>query len=155
MADKKKEIEKGLKRIFPRGFQVAIEMLQRLDPRSRDKILEEIKNKDEKTFSILKNNMIIFNDLVYLTPKMVLELLREIKIDELGLALRGGSREVVDHFMNNLSSNMKNDLLEILRGKPRSLSEVEMAQKKIMDVIFRKIERGEIVIDREGAKKLV
>lgn len=155
MADKKKELEKGLKRVFPRGFQVAIEMLQRLDPRSRDKILSDIKSKDERTFAILKNNMIVFNDLVYLTPKMVMELMREIKLDDLGLALRGGSREVGDHFLNNLSSNMKNDLLEILRGKPRPMNEVEVAQKKIMDVVFRKIERGEIIIDREGAKNLV
>lgn len=155
MADKKKELEKGLKRIFPRGFQVAIEMLQRLDPRSRDKIMSEIKTRDERTFAILKNNMIVFNDLLYLTPKMVMDLLRDVKIDDLGLALRGGNREVVDHFLNNLSTNMRNDLLEILRGKPRQMSEVEVAQKKIMDVVFHKIERGEIVIDREGAKKLV
>lgn len=155
MTDKKKNLEKGLKRIFPRGFQSAIELLQRLDPRARDKILETIKTKDERTFAVLKNNMIVFNDLVYLTQKMVMDLLREVKIEELGLALRGGSRELVDHFLNNLSTNMKNDLLEILRGKPRPMSEVEVAQQKIMDVVFRKIERGEIVIDREGAKKLV
>jgi len=99
--------------------------------------------------------MIVFNDLVYLTPKMVTELLREIKIEQLGVALRAGSREVVDHFLNNMSTNTKNDLLDLLKGKPRAMSEVEDAQKKIMDVIFRKIERGEIVIDREGAKKLV
>lgn len=155
MSDKKKELEKGLKRVFPRGFQVAIEMLQRLDPRARDKILTDIKNKDERTFSLLKNNMIVFNDLVYLTQIMVMDLLREVKLEDLGLALRAGNKEVVDHFLNNLSSNMKNDLLEILRGKPRSMSEVEVAQKKIMDIVFRKIERGEIIIDREGAKKLV
>jgi len=48
MTDRKKQLERGLKRVFPRGFQVAIEMLQKLDPRSREKILSEIKKKTKE-----------------------------------------------------------------------------------------------------------
>ncbi len=50
---------------------------------------------------------------------------------------------------------MKRDIEDILKGKPRPLSEVLDAQKKIMDVVLKLREKGEIVLSKDKSEKLV
>lgn len=155
MTDNKKALEQGFKRMFPGGIKSAVEMLQRLPAPERDKILAEIERKDPRVHEFIKKNLVTFNDLALLTPMMVRELMKEIKLDDLGLSLRGSPREVLEVFLNNLSENNKKDLNEILKGKPRPLSDVQKAQEKIMAVVVKKMEKGEIVLSRDSSEKLV
>jgi flagellar motor switch protein FliG len=50
---------------------------------------------------------------------------------------------------------MKNDVEDILKGKPRPLSEVMEAQKKIMDVVHRLRDKGEIILSKDKSEKYV
>jgi flagellar motor switch protein FliG len=103
----------------------------------------------------LKQNMVTFDDLQYLTVGMMKRLLQEIQLDDLGLALRGANKEVTQHLLNMFSTGMKRDIEDILKGKPRALSEVLEAQKKIMDVVLKLREKGEIVLSKDKSEKLV
>jgi flagellar motor switch protein FliG len=82
-------------------------------------------------------------------------LLQDVPIDTLGLALRGCSREVSDHLLGMFSSGMKRDIDDILKGKPRPLSEVMDAQSKIMEVVMKLREKGEIVLSKDKSEKMV
>lgn len=155
MNDKKKELAKGFKRIFPKGFQAALDILTHLDPSSRKKLIEEMEKKDPKMSHALEDKLVQFPDLIYLTQRMILDLLRDIKVDDLGLALRGSDAKLIDHFLTNLSTNLKKDLSDVLKGGPKPLSEVHKAQQKIMDVVLAKIAKGEIILDKVGSKKEV
>ncbi|MFZ4714177.1 MAG: FliG C-terminal domain-containing protein [Bacteriovoracaceae bacterium] len=155
MSDNKKGLMQGFKRMFPGGVKAAVEMLQRLPIPMRDKILSDIEKKDPRIHEYLKNNLVTFPDLIYLTPQMMRELLREVALEDLGLALRGSSPNVVEHFLTNMSENNGKDLSDILRGKPRTLNDVQAAQEKIMLVVTKKIAEGKIVLSREGSEKLV
>jgi flagellar motor switch protein FliG len=137
------------------GFQSAIEMLQGLDREAQETLLKQIALKDPEMAERLKKSIVTFSDLIYLTTSMVKRLLQDIRIEDLGLALRAASPDLVEHFMNMFSSNMKMDVEETLKGKPRPLSEVLEAQKKIMDVVLKLREKGEIVISRNNSDKFV
>jgi len=82
-------------------------------------------------------------------------LLQDINIDVLGLALRGASKELSEHLLNMFSTNRRRDVEDILKGKPRPLSDVLDAQKKIMDLVHKLRERGEIVLSKEKSEKYV
>lgn len=137
------------------GFKQAIEMLQGLNLDQQQSVLADIARKDPEMAVRLKQNLITFDDLRYLTVSMMKRLLQDISLDDLGLALRGASKELTDHLMEMFSSGMKRDINDVLMGKPRPLNEVMEAQKKIMDVVMKLREKGEIILSKEKSEKLV
>jgi len=137
------------------GLKQAIEMLQGLDLAAQQALIAEIARKDPEMAVKLKKNLITFDDLQYLTVSMLMRLLKDVELNVLGLALRGANKETVNHLLGMLSTNMRGDVEEILKGKPRPLSEVLEAQKKIMDIVHVLRERGEIVLSKEKSEKMV
>lgn len=137
------------------GFKAAIEMLQGLDLAAQQSLLSDIARRDPEMAIKLKQNMVTFDDLQYLTVGMMKRLLQDIKLDDLGLALRGASKEVTHHLLDMFSSGMKRDIEDILKGKPRPLSEVLEAQRKIMDVVLKLREKGEIILSKDKSEKMV
>lgn len=137
------------------GFKQAIEMLQGLDLAAQQSLIAEIARKDPEMAIKLKQNLVTFDDLQYITVSMMKRLLQDIELDDLGLALRGANRETVDHLLNMFSTNMKRDIEDILKGKPRPLSEVMEAQKKIMDVVHKLRASGEIILSKDKSEKMV
>ena len=137
------------------GFKQAIEMLQGLDLAQQQSLLADIARKDPEMAIRLKQSLVTFDDLQYLTVTMMKRLLQDIELDDLGLALRGASKEVSDHLLNMFSTNMKRDVEDILKGKPRPLSEVMDAQRKIMDVVHRLREKGEIILSKDKSERMV
>lgn len=137
------------------GFKQAIEMLQGLNLDQQQSVLADIARKDPEMAVRLKQNLVTFDDLRYLTVSMMKRLLQDISLDDLGLALRGASKELTEHLMEMFSSGMKRDINDVLMGKPRPLTDVMEAQKKIMDVVMKLREKGEIVLSKEKSEKLV
>jgi flagellar motor switch protein FliG len=137
------------------GFKQAIEMLQGLDLATQQTVLSDIARKDPELAIKLKQNMVTFDDLQYLTMAMMKRLLQDIDLDTLGLALRGANKETVNHLLGMFSTNMKRDIEDVLKGRPRPLSEVMDAQKKIMDVVLKLRDKGEIVLSKDKSDKYV
>jgi flagellar motor switch protein FliG len=81
--------------------------------------------------------------------------LQEVQLDDLGLALRGANKELTDHLLGMFSSGMKRDIEDILKGKPRPLSEVLEAQRKIMEVVLRLRDKGEIILSKDKSERMV
>ena len=94
--------------------------------------MEIIAKQDPDMAELLQKNMVLMEDLVLLTVKMIQELLREIKLSDLGLALRIASPELKEHFLNNVSKSMKEEILDVLNGPPQPVSKVQDAAEKIL-----------------------
>jgi len=137
------------------GLKQAIEMLQGLDLAQQQSVLADIARRDPEMAVKLKQNMVSFDDLQYITTSMMKRLLQDINLDDLGLALRGASKGLSDHLLNMFSTNMRRDIEDILKGRPRPLSDVLDAQRKIMEVVIRLKDKGEIVLSKEKSEKLV
>jgi flagellar motor switch protein FliG len=135
---------------FKGGVKEAAKMLSALSTSERNRILSDIAKQDPDRAELLKKEMITFEDLRFLTVKMLVELLREIKIEDLSLALRIGSEELKKHIISNVSSSMKDEILDTLNSGPRPVSEVEECVEKIMIVVRRKVDKGELVLSQDG-----
>jgi flagellar motor switch protein FliG len=137
------------------GLKQAVEMLQGLDLAAQQSLIAEIARRDPEMAIKLKQNLVTFDDLQYLTVSMMKRLLQDIDLDVLGLALRGANKDLSEHLLNMFSTNMRRDVEDILKGKPRPLSDVLDAQKKIMDVVHRLREKGEIILSKDKSEKYV
>lgn len=137
------------------GFKQAIEMLQGLDLSQQQSVLADIARRDPEMAIKLKQSLVTFDDLQYITTSMMKRLLQDIELDDLGLALRGANKALSDHLLNMFSTNMKRDIEDILKGRPRPLNDVLDAQRKIMEVVIRLRDKGEIILSKDKSEKLV
>jgi flagellar motor switch protein FliG len=140
---------------FQGGVKEAAKMLAGLSRTAREKVLDIISKKDPQMAQVLHKSMYTFEDLQYLTPLMLMELLREIKISDMGLALRLSSGELKDFILKNSPRGMRQEMEEILTGPPQLASKLEEAQERIMIIVRTKIDKGQLIIDKDSASKLV
>jgi flagellar motor switch protein FliG len=140
---------------FQGGVKEAAKMLTGLSRSAREKILEIISKKDPRMAEALHKSMYQFEDLKYLTQVMLIELLREIKISDMGLALRISSNDLKDFILKNSPRGMRQEMEEILVGPPQLASKVEEAQERIMSVVRVKIDKGQLIITKDSSEKYV
>ena len=140
---------------FQGGVKEAAKMLAGLSRSAREKVLDLISKKDPKMAETLHKSMYSFDDLQYLTPMMLIELLRSIKIPDMGLALRISSPELKDHIMKNTPRGMRQEMEEILMGPPQLASKVEEAQERIMVIVREKIDKGQLIINKDSSETYV
>lgn len=138
---------------FSGGVKEAAKMLMGLGPAAQKKILAEIRQRDPKMAQELESNLISMDDLQYLTAGMLVSLLRQVNLETFGLALRTVDQSIVNKIMDQLSTGIKLDIEDGLKGKPRPVSEVEKAQAEVLETLKQQVDAGHIVIDPE--EKLV
>lgn len=131
---------------FKGGVEEAAKMLQGLDTKARQRVLEDIAKRDPEMAEKLKKNMVLFEDLIHLTRSMMIELLRHIDLATLGKALRMGSAQLKDHFLSNVSSGMAEEINETLKGKPVAANDVQEAVDEVMLKVLHLIDQGKIVL---------
>ncbi len=135
---------------FKGGVKEAAKMLAGLPVTQRSKVIEIMAKKDPEMAETLRKQMVTLEDLVLITPKMLVELLREVDMNDFSLALRIGSEELRSFILNNVSSTMKSDIESVLLGPPKPVSSVQESADKIMEVILRKVEKGELVFNQNS-----
>lgn len=140
---------------FQGGIKAAAKMLAGLSKAAREKVLETISKKDPDMALKLHKSMYTFDDLKYLTPMMLIELVRSIKVADLGLALRIADPELKDFMFKNLPRGIRQELDDILLGPPQLASKVEEAQERIMNVVREKIDKGELVLNKDSSNSYV
>jgi len=140
---------------FRAGPKEAAKMLAALNPQERERILKEIAGRDPHMAEMLVANMVTLEDLKFLTVKMLQEFLREIKLSDLGLALRIGSDELRKNILGKVSSSMREEIQDLLNGPPRRVSEVQEAAGKIVALMLDKVEKGTMILRNDSDEELV
>ena len=118
---------------------------------SCEKVLPLIQKLSPETFSELDKRIFRFEDIVLLDDRSIQKVLREVDLDELAKALKGADSEVCDKIYKNMSkraATMLKEEMEFLG--PISIKDVYEARERIVSVIRRLEESGDIVIARPG-----
>ena len=100
--------------------------------------------------------MFVFDDIVSLEDRAVQRVLREVDVKDLALALKNASEQLRNHILRNLSTRAAQILKEEMEiSGPVRLRQVQEAQQRIVNVVRRLEEAGEIVVRRGGEDVLV
>ncbi len=133
------------------GDKVAAEIINALKPDRGEAILEQIKEKNEELSIQIQEMMFMFDTLLKVDDRGIQALLREISNDLLVVALKGCDPAISDKILGNMSKRAGTLLREDMEAKgPMKLSEVETAQKEILDVARRLAESGDIDLGQGG-----
>jgi flagellar motor switch protein FliG len=135
------------------GVKVMSEILNRMNRNTESSILAALDDEDAELASQLRGLMFTFEDVLKLDDKSLQELLREITTEDLAKSLKLVDESARDKIFKNMSkrgAEMLKEDIELM--PPIRLSEVEAAQREILDVTKRLESEGKILILR-GAEE--
>ncbi|MBC8590303.1 flagellar motor switch protein FliG [Wansuia hejianensis] len=131
------------------GVKTLVEILNSVDRGTERNIIGELETTQPELADVVKANLFVFEDVVNLDKGSIQRILREVSTEDLALALKGASEEVSAIVFANMSSRAAEMLKEDIQFMgPVRISTVEEAQSRIVSIIRRLDEAGEIVIAR-------
>lgn len=138
------------------GVNSLVEILNRVDRATEKTIIETLEVQDPELAEEIKKRMFVFEDIVQLDDRAVQLVLREVDSHDLALALKGAGEQVMKKIENNISKRAAQMLKEDIEYMgPVRLRDVEDAQQRIVAVIRRLEEQGQIFITRGGRDEII
>jgi len=138
------------------GIESVVEVLNQVDRSTERTILDALEIQDPELAEEIKKRMFVFEDIVTLDNRAIQRVIREVDNNDLMLALKVASDEVKDIVFRNMSTRMVETFKEEMEYMgPVRLRDVEEAQSRIVAVIRRLEETGEIVIARGGGDDII
>jgi len=133
------------------GVDAIVEVLNKVDRMTERTIIENLEVQSPELAEEIKRRMFVFEDIYGMYDKSLQLVLREIDSKDLSLALKAASTEVAEKIYKNMSKRAAEMLREEIEYMgPVRIRDVEEAQQKIVNVIRRLEESGEIIVSRGG-----
>lgn len=138
------------------GVEPLVEILNKVDRTTEKTILETLEEQSPELADEVKKQLFLFEDIVLLDDRAIQQILRDVESKELSLALKSASEDVKSKVFKNMSERAANMLREDMEFMgPVRVRDVEDAQTRIVAVIRRLEEAGEIVVSRGGEDELI
>ena len=136
------------------GVEAVAEVLNLADRATEKGILEALESEDPDLVEQIRRLMFVFEDIMLVNDKGIQAVLKEVDNDELALALKTASDELKEKIFKNMSERAAQLIREDMEYMgPVRVSDVEGAQQKIVDVVRRLEDAGELIISGRGGEK--
>jgi flagellar motor switch protein FliG len=129
------------------GVPTVAQILNVTDRMTNKGILESLEHEDAELADEIRRLMFVFDDLMKLDDKAIQTLLKEVDNTQWATALKGAPDEIQQKIMGNLSrraAEMLKEEMEYLG--PVKVSDVEVVQQTIVDIVRRLEDAGEIEV---------
>ncbi|MGD8976414.1 MAG: flagellar motor switch protein FliG [Gammaproteobacteria bacterium] len=133
------------------GTRTAAEILNLVDSRFENEIMEALEKEDSALSQEIQDKMFVFENLMEVDDRGIQALVREITGDTLVVALKGADTAMRDKIFRNMSKRAAEIMESDLEAKgPVRLSEVEEAQKEIVYTARRLADEGSLILGKGG-----
>ena len=138
------------------GVKSLADILGSADRTTERNILSHLNDENQALAEEVRALLFVFEDILQLEDRSIQLVLKDVETKDLALALRGASAEVVDKMTGNLSERGGDMLREEMEYMPpQRRTDVEAAQSKVVAVIRKLEDGGEIAIGRAGEDDLL
>lgn len=135
------------------GINTVAEILNLADRATEKAIMEGLEADDPDLVEEIRRLMFVFEDILKVDDKGIQGILKEVDNDELGLALKTASNELQQKIFKNMSDRAATLIKEDMQYMgPVRVSDVESAQQRIVDIVRRLEDAGEIIISGRGGE---
>jgi flagellar motor switch protein FliG len=133
------------------GAKAAANIINNLEPSQEGVIMDQIVQADEQLGARIQDLIFVFDNLLELDDRSMQELLRQVASDKLLLAMKGCEDAMKEKVFKNMSQRAAEMLKDDLESKgPVKVSEVEGAQKEILQIARKLAEAGTISLGGKG-----
>ena len=138
------------------GVDSVVDILNTVDRGTEKHIMETLEIEEPELADEIRKKMFVFEDILLLDDRAIQRVLRDVENSDLGLALKSANEQVQSAIFNNLSKRLAVMIKEDMEFMgPVKMKDVEEAQQKIVSIIRKLEEAGEIVISRGGGDEIV
>ncbi len=138
------------------GVDAVVEILNTVDRGTEKHIMETLEIEEPELADEIRKKMFVFEDILLLDDRAIQRVLRDVDNSDLAIALKGSNEEVQNAIFNNLSKRLAVMIKEDMEFMgPVRMKDVEEAQQKIVNIIRKLEDSGEIVISRGGGDEVV
>lgn len=138
------------------GVESIVDILNLVDRSTEKGIIESLEAEDPELAEEIKKRMFVFEDIIVLDDRSIQRVLRDIDSNELAKALKSVDAEVQEKIFKNMSKRQSQSLREDMEFMgPTRIKDIEESQQKIVGVIRKLEEAGEIVVARSGEDEMV
>lgn len=138
------------------GIQAIVDILNSVDRTTEKFIMEAMEMEEAELAEEIRQKMFVFEDIINLDSVYVQRFIRDVDNKDLAIAMKVAKDELKDLIFSNMSKRMAEMIKEDMEFMgPIRLKEVEEAQQKIVGIIRRLQDTGEIVIARGGGDDIV
>lgn len=156
-----REVEKGLEGRLANmlvqsmekagGVPTVSEILNLADRATEKAVLEGLEAEDADLVEQIRRLMFVFEDIKMVNDKGIQAVLKEVDNEELSLALKTASEELKSKVFKNMSERAAQLIQEDMQYMgPVRVSDVEAAQQRVVDIVRRLEESGDLVIEGRG-----
>lgn len=133
------------------GAKAAANIINNLEPSIEGVVMEQITQADEALGSRIQDLIFVFDNLLEIDDRSMQELLRQVPSDKLLLAMKGCEDAMKEKIFKNMSQRAAEMLKDDLESRgPVRISEVEAAQKEILQTARKLAEAGQIQLSAKG-----
>lgn len=135
------------------GIDYVADVMNHMDRSNEKYIFDEMGKDDPELAEDIRKKMFVFEDILGMDNRSIQRFIRDCDMKDLVYALKGAGEDILKAFYSNMSSRMaesvKSDLEVTINVK---LRDVEEAQSRIVSIIRKLDEQGELVIGKGGGK---
>lgn len=138
------------------GVQTIVDILNSVDRGTEKFIIETLEIQEAELAEDIKKRMFVFEDILGLDSVSIQRFIRDVENNDLAVALKGSTQEVRDIIFANMSKRMADMIREDMEFMgPIRLRNVEEAQQKIVTIIRKLEEAGEVILSRGGGDEII
>lgn len=138
------------------GVNYLADIMNHVDRSTEKHIFDELGVKDPELADNVRKLMFVFEDISLLDEMSVQRFIRDVDSKDLAVALKGSSDELKEVFFANMSKRMAETVssdIEYLHNV--RMKDVEEAQQRIVEIIRKLEEEGELVISKGGKDEVI
>ena len=138
------------------GVDAVVEILNTVDRGTEKHIMETLEVEEPELADEIRKKMFVFEDILLLDDRSIQRVLRDVDNNDLAIACKGSTEEVQNAIFGNMSKRLAEMIREDMEFMgPVRMKDVEEAQQKIVNVIRKLEDSGEIVISRGGGDEII
>ncbi len=131
------------------GPKAVAEILNQTGRSTERSVLERLDGEDPELAEAVRNQMFVFDDIASLTDREIQMLLREVDTKDLAVALKGGSEELKERIIGNMSERVGSMLKEEIQFLgPVRMSDVEEMQLRVVQTVRQLEDAGQVTVVR-------
>ena len=138
------------------GVDAIVAILNTVDRATEKHIMETLEIEEPELADEVRKKMFVFEDILLLDDRAIQRVLRDVDNKDLAIALKIANEEVKNVIFKNQSKRLAAMIQEDMEFMgPVRMKDVEEAQQKIVGIIRKLEDNGEIVISRGGGDEII
>ena len=138
------------------GVSAAAKIMNFTQQSMEQRIMKVLGKEDKNLMVAIQESMFVFDNLLMSDDKSLQTLLRSVETDDLVLAMKGADDQLRDRLFACMSSRAAANIMDEMEALgPVRLTEVQDAQKRIINTARRMSDEGSIVLAGRGGDDFV